>query len=154
MNVKAREWRNLDYILKRPLGNSLVLQWLGFRPFTVGAWVQSLVWELRSLKPCDSKKFKTDHSARHPFRSSSCSPEVLYSVSMKPSSFLWKIFWSHLLLTTPPPVLCPGSLSPLASIPEEPLNSCPPILQAHAALCCLWSSAVCLLTSCPFTGLG
>ena len=56
MNVKAREWRDLDYILKRPLGNSLVVQWLGLRLFTVGAWVQSLVPELRSLKPCDSKK--------------------------------------------------------------------------------------------------
>lgn len=45
-----------------------MLQWLGFRPFTVGAWVQSLIWELRSLKPCDSKKFKTDHSVPPSFQ--------------------------------------------------------------------------------------
>ena len=30
------------------LGSSLVVQWLGLSAFTAMAWVQSLVWELRS----------------------------------------------------------------------------------------------------------
>ena len=31
-------------------GSPLVVWWLGFKAFTVIAWVQSLVWDLRSLK--------------------------------------------------------------------------------------------------------
>ena len=34
------------------LGNSLVVWWLGLGVFTAKAWVQSLVGELRSHKPC------------------------------------------------------------------------------------------------------
>ena len=30
------------------VGNSLVVQWVGLSTFTLVAWVQSLVWELRS----------------------------------------------------------------------------------------------------------
>ena len=33
-------------------GNSLVVQWLRFRAFTIVAWIQSLVRELRSYMPC------------------------------------------------------------------------------------------------------
>ena len=32
-------------------GSFLVAEWLGFQAFTAGAWVQSLVGELRCLKP-------------------------------------------------------------------------------------------------------
>ena len=32
-------------------GSFLVAKWLGFQAFTAGAWVQSLVGELRSCKP-------------------------------------------------------------------------------------------------------
>ena len=32
------------------IGSSLVVQWLGLGSFTAGAWVQSLVRELRSSK--------------------------------------------------------------------------------------------------------
>ena len=39
-------------------GNSLVVQRLGLRTFTAGAQVQSLVGELRSLKPCRVAKNK------------------------------------------------------------------------------------------------
>ena len=35
----------------RRFGTSLAIQWLGHRAFTDGAWVQSLVRELRSHKP-------------------------------------------------------------------------------------------------------
>ena len=41
---------------KAKLGNSLVVQWLGFGTFTAGALVQSLVGELRSCKPCGMAK--------------------------------------------------------------------------------------------------
>ena len=36
------------HMLKKHEGNSLAVQWLGFATFTAGAWVQSLVEELRS----------------------------------------------------------------------------------------------------------
>ena len=42
------------------VGNSLVVHWLGLSAFTVLAWVQSLVREPRSCKPCKKKpKTKT-----------------------------------------------------------------------------------------------
>ena len=44
-------------------GSSLVAQWLGLSAFTAAAWVQSLVWELRShIKPlhATAKKKKKD----------------------------------------------------------------------------------------------
>lgn len=63
MNVKASGNDGIWItFLKELSGNSLVLQWLGFRPFTVGGLSGSLPWGLRSLKPCDRAKFKTDHS--------------------------------------------------------------------------------------------
>ena len=37
--------------LKIVIGTSLVAQWLGLHTSTAGAWVQSLVGELRSYKP-------------------------------------------------------------------------------------------------------
>ena len=37
-------------------GNSLMVQWLGLRTFTVGAQVQSLIEELRSCKPLSTGK--------------------------------------------------------------------------------------------------
>ena len=41
------------------IGSSLVVQWLGLGSFTAGAWVQSLVRELRSSKlHCVAKKKK------------------------------------------------------------------------------------------------
>ena len=40
-------------------GNSLALQWLGLGAFTAGAWVQSLVRELRSRKSSSVAKGKT-----------------------------------------------------------------------------------------------
>ena len=43
---------------KRKLGNSLVVQWLGYGTFTVVAQVQSLVGELRSHKPLTAVKKK------------------------------------------------------------------------------------------------
>ena len=39
-------------------GNSLAVQWLGLHAFTAGAWVQSLVRELRSPKPRGAAKKK------------------------------------------------------------------------------------------------
>ena len=42
------------------LGNSLVVQWLGLRACTAVGQVWSLVWELRSHKPCDTAKKKID----------------------------------------------------------------------------------------------
>ena len=36
------------HMLKTHEGNSLAVQWLGFGTFTAGAWVRSLVEELRS----------------------------------------------------------------------------------------------------------
>ena len=41
-------------------GNSLAVQWLGLGAFTAGAWVQSLVKELRSCKSCDVAKKKKE----------------------------------------------------------------------------------------------
>ena len=35
-----------------PVGTSLVVQWLRYQAFTVGMWISSLVWELRSHMPC------------------------------------------------------------------------------------------------------
>ena len=49
-------WRSVE---KQALGSSLVVQWLGLGTFTVVAWVQSLVRELRSCKPCGSAKKQT-----------------------------------------------------------------------------------------------
>ena len=43
---------------KHKLGNSLVVQWLGYGTFTVVAQVQSLVGELRSHKPLTAVKKK------------------------------------------------------------------------------------------------
>ena len=40
------------YFKKTPLGNSLVVQWLGFDSLTALAQVQSLAGELRSCKLC------------------------------------------------------------------------------------------------------
>ena len=40
------------------LGNSLAVQWLGLNAFTAGAWVQSLVGELRSPQATRGKKKK------------------------------------------------------------------------------------------------
>ena len=37
-------------------GNSQVVQWLGLGAFTLVAWVQSLVGELRSYKPQGTAK--------------------------------------------------------------------------------------------------
>ena len=37
---------------KEKVGSFLLTQWLGFWAFTAMAWVQSLVWELRSFKQC------------------------------------------------------------------------------------------------------
>ena len=39
-------------------GTSLVVQWLGLYTFTAEGWVQSLVGELRSHKPCGAAKKK------------------------------------------------------------------------------------------------
>ena len=39
-----------SYLLKNN-EDSLAVQWLGLCTSTAGAWVQSLVWELRSYKP-------------------------------------------------------------------------------------------------------
>ena len=44
--------------LKMILGNSLVVQWLGLGAFTIESWVQSLVRELISGKPCGTDKKK------------------------------------------------------------------------------------------------
>ena len=41
-----------------PLGNSLAVQWLGFLTPLQGAWVLSLVKELRSWKPPSQKEKK------------------------------------------------------------------------------------------------
>ena len=38
------------------VGKFLVVQWLALGAFTDGAWVQPLVRELRSCKPCDMDK--------------------------------------------------------------------------------------------------
>ena len=47
-----KEW-GLNLPHKRvSVGNSLLVQWLGRKAFTAVAWVQSLVRELRSRKPC------------------------------------------------------------------------------------------------------
>ena len=44
-------------------GNALAVQWLGLREFTAGAWVQTLLRELRSHKPCSmAKKEKKDRN--------------------------------------------------------------------------------------------
>ena len=43
-----------------PLGNSLAVQWLGFLTPLQGAWVLSLVKELRSWKPPSQKEKKID----------------------------------------------------------------------------------------------
>lgn len=59
---------NLKKLKTLQRGSCLLVQWLGFSPFTAGAWVQSLVLELRSLKPCDSKKFKTNHHSPPSFQ--------------------------------------------------------------------------------------
>ena len=40
----------LGSYFKKSLGNSLVVQWLELGTFTAGAWVPSLVRDLRSLK--------------------------------------------------------------------------------------------------------
>ena len=53
MNVKCR-WQKSpisSFIKNLSLGNSLAVQWLGLRAFTVGAWVRSVISELRSCKP-------------------------------------------------------------------------------------------------------
>ena len=39
-------------------GNSLAVQWLGLSAFTAGAWVQSLVGELRHHKLCSTAPAK------------------------------------------------------------------------------------------------
>ena len=36
----------------------MAVQWLGLSTFTAGAWVQSLLRELRSCKPCGGHKKK------------------------------------------------------------------------------------------------
>ena len=51
-------------------GSPLVVWWLGFKAFTVIAWVQSLVWDLRSLKSHSvvkkiKKKNLPSSSSRH-----------------------------------------------------------------------------------------
>ena len=45
-------------------GNSLVVQWLRFSTFTVVAWIQSLVRELRSNMPCSEPGEKKSVSER------------------------------------------------------------------------------------------
>ena len=47
VSLKTTTWRS-----------SLVVRWLGFSTLTVVAWVQSLVWELRSFKPRGMAKIK------------------------------------------------------------------------------------------------
>ena len=49
------------------LGNSLVVWWLGLGVFTAEAWVQSLVGELRSHKPCGvaEEMSLSDESLKH-----------------------------------------------------------------------------------------
>ena len=53
---------NENLILKKNPGNSLAVQWLGLSAFTVGAWVQSLVRELKSHKLCSMAKKKKQNS--------------------------------------------------------------------------------------------
>ena len=43
-------------IIKGPRGSPLAVQWLGLGTFTAGAWVQSLVREVRSHKRCSTAK--------------------------------------------------------------------------------------------------
>ena len=43
---------------RKSTGNSLAVQWLGLGAFTAWPWVQSLVWELISCKPCSIAKKK------------------------------------------------------------------------------------------------
>ena len=50
---------------KHKLGNSLVVQWLGYGTFTVVAQVQSLVEELRSHKPHTAAKKKKKRKKAH-----------------------------------------------------------------------------------------
>ena len=49
--------RYLCYYNRQWWGNSLVVQRLGFGTFTAEAWVQALVGELRSHKPCNMTRF-------------------------------------------------------------------------------------------------
>ena len=44
------------FSLSKCLGNSLVVQWLGFGAFTAETWVQSLVRKLRSHRPHSTTK--------------------------------------------------------------------------------------------------
>ena len=46
--------------IKKIPKNSLVSQWLGLSAFTLVTQVQSLVWELRSCKPCGVGKKKKE----------------------------------------------------------------------------------------------
>ena len=46
-------------------GTSLVVQWLGLCTFTATVWVQSLVGELRSHKPCGAAKESTHKDVRY-----------------------------------------------------------------------------------------
>ena len=55
---KSNEFKRVTNFneLQKPNGNSLVVQWLGFGVFTVGAWVQYLIRELRFCKPSGAGK--------------------------------------------------------------------------------------------------
>ena len=74
------------------MGNSLVVQWLGLSTFTIVAWFQSLVWELRSTsctagpkkkRATDSEKFST-HIIYIP---------ILYVICMYIMRYIWQIIW-------------------------------------------------------------
>ena len=51
-------------LISEKLGNSRVVQWLGLSPFTVVAWVQSMVRELRYHELCDTAKGKNKNSRK------------------------------------------------------------------------------------------
>ena len=70
-------------------GSSLVVQWLGFGAFTAVAQVQSLVAELRSLKPLGASKNKNRKTPIIP--SSGSSTSAILTFWAEYSSLLWGV---------------------------------------------------------------